>query len=149
IGGQALLPGTRHEVYRQVIAQLLSGLWRGDGDENTDPAVRASQLRAWAWIGAAKDERTGIGAWSDEIRTPYAQMAPTDRAAVDHVAVPVQQPDLATGASVRRFIHRSIREHLTAEFIATQMSAEQAASELLNHLWYDPDWEYTAPAALA
>ena len=28
-------------------------------------------------------------------------------------------------------------------------AADQAAAELLNHLWYDPDWEYAAPAALA
>jgi hypothetical protein len=29
------------------------------------------------------------------------------------------------------------------------MSAAEAASELLHHLWYDPDWEFAAPAALA
>ena len=29
------------------------------------------------------------------------------------------------------------------------MSVEEAADELLNHLWYDPDWEYAGPAALA
>jgi hypothetical protein len=49
----------------------------------------------------------------------------------------------------RRFVHRSIREHLVAEHIAFRMTAEQAVKELLNHLWYDPDWEYAAPAALA
>ena len=49
----------------------------------------------------------------------------------------------------RRFVHRSIREHLVAEHVALRMSAEEAAGELLNHLWYDPDWEYAAPAALA
>ena len=58
-------------------------------------------------------------------------------------------PDADTGMTRRRFVHRSLREHLVAEHVALQMPAEEAARELLNHLWYDPDWEYAAPAALA
>ena len=49
---------------------------------------------------------------------------------------------------MRRFIHRSIREHLVAEHVAS-LSVDQAVEVLLPHLWYDPDWEYAAPAALA
>jgi len=48
----------------------------------------------------------------------------------------------------RRFIHRSLREHLVAEHVAMRMPAKDAADELLKHLWYDLDWEYTAPGAL-
>ncbi|MGH3222600.1 MAG: hypothetical protein ACRDPY_28540 [Streptosporangiaceae bacterium] len=29
------------------------------------------------------------------------------------------------------------------------MTASEAAAELLNHLWFDPDWEHAAPAAVA
>ena len=35
-----------------------------------------------------------------------------------------------------------------AEHIAS-LPSEQAVQELLPHLWYDPDWEYAAPAAIA
>ena len=49
---------------------------------------------------------------------------------------------------MRRFIHRSIREQLVAEHVAG-LPAEVVAQELLAHVWYDPDWEYAAPAALA
>jgi hypothetical protein len=48
----------------------------------------------------------------------------------------------------RRFVHRSIQEHLVADALA-RTPAREAAAELLKHLWYDPDWEYAAPAALA
>ncbi|MGH3403624.1 MAG: NACHT domain-containing protein [Streptosporangiaceae bacterium] len=148
IGGEEPLPETRHTVHELVLWRLLSGVWRQGGDVG-NPAKRASYLRAWAWEWATKDEGTGVGTWADEILTSYVEMSEADRAAVDHVAVPVQLPDFATGATLRRFVHRSIREYLTAEHVATQMSAAKAAAELLNHLWYDPDWEYAAPAALA
>jgi hypothetical protein len=36
-----------------------------------------------------------------------------------------------------------------AEHIAFTMPAVQAAADLLNHLWFDTDWEHAAPAALA
>ena len=49
----------------------------------------------------------------------------------------------------RQFVHRSVQEHLVAEYVALRMPAEEAADELVNHLWYDPDWEHAAPAALA
>src|SRR5208282_3229137 len=45
-------------------------------------------------------------------------------------------------------IHRSIREHLVAEHVAS-LPVDDAVKVLLPHLWYDPDWEYAAPAALA
>ena len=149
IGGNAPLPPTRHQLYELVLLQLLSGLWRSDGDVDADPAARTAILRDWAWAGATQDGRTGIGNWADEILTPLVQMPQSDRAAVDHVAAPARLPGLSTAATPRRFIHRSIREHLTAEYVATQMTASEATAELLNHLWYDPNWEYTAAAALA
>jgi hypothetical protein len=148
IGGEEPLPETRHKVHELVLWRLLSGVWRHGGDVG-NPAKRASYLRGWAWEWATTDEVTGIGTWADEILTSCVEMAEADRAAVDHVAVPVQLPDFATGATLRRFVHRSVREYLTAEHVATQMSAAKASAELLNHLWYDPDWEYVAPAALA
>jgi hypothetical protein len=48
----------------------------------------------------------------------------------------------------RRFIHRSISEHLVAEYVA-HLPVDNAAGALIPHTWYDTDWEYSAPAALA
>jgi NACHT domain-containing protein len=147
IGAEQELPVTRHEVYSRVLWQVLSGLWRGSDGLGVNPPACAAILREWAWQGATSDEITGIGTWADEVVTPRLRLPRPDRAALDHVAVPVGRPDLATGALLRRFIHRSLREHLTAEYVA-RMSPGDAAAELLNHLWYDSDWEYAGPAAL-
>ncbi|HEX3955360.1 MAG TPA: hypothetical protein VHZ03_01880 [Trebonia sp.] len=151
IGAGQPLPRTPHEVREEVVRHLLSGLWRGPGDEDAGlPARVAAILRNWAWTGARRDERTGIGTWDDEIPVSQTSMSQPDQVAVDHVATPMRRtPGLASSKTLRRFIHRSIREHLTADYVATQMDACQAADELLYHLWYDPDWEYAAPAALA
>ena len=148
IGADQPLPRTPHDVRDEVLWRLLSGLWRGPGNVEADRRARAAILRDWAWKGAARDKRTGIGIWDDEILTLHTLMSELDRDAVDHVATPMSPPDLE-GATLRRFIHRSIQEHLTAGYVATQMDACQAADELLHHVWYDPDWEYAAPAALA
>ena len=114
IGADQRLPPTLHEVRDKVVWHLLSGLWRGPGEEDADPPACAAILRGWAWKGATRDDRTGIGTWDDEIRTPRTPMSQPDRAAVNHVAIPMSPPDLK-GATLRRFIHRSIREHLTAD----------------------------------
>jgi len=86
--------------------------------------------------------------WADEFLTPRVERR-DDRDALDHVAVPQGAPDDDTGMTKRRFVHRSLHEHLVAEHIALRMTAGHAAAELLKHLWYDPDWEYAGPAALA
>lgn len=75
-------------------------------------------------------------------------MRHADRDALDHVAAPIAAPDVDTGMTWRRFIHRSFREHLVAEYIAA-LPAGEAAQAILPHVWYDSDWEYSAPAALA
>ena len=64
--------------------------------------------------------------------------------ALDHVATPLGPADVDTGKTLRRFIHRSIREHLVAEHVAS-LPVDEAVKVLLPHLWYDPDWEYAAP----
>ena len=71
-----------------------------------------------------------------------------DAGAVDHVATPLGPPDVDTGMTLRRFIHRSVRELLVTGHVAS-LPVDQAVKVLLPHLWYDPDWEYAAPAAVA
>jgi hypothetical protein len=145
IGGDQPLPGRRAELYAKVIHRMLTGRWRGDGDHDPDPAACLETLRDWAWSAAVKDPISGLGAWTDEFPTPRTGQNRDDRAAMDHVAVPMGRPDPDNWMTQRRFVHRSIREHLVAEHIALRMPTVEVVQELLNHLWYDPDWGICGP----
>ena len=149
VGGSAPLPSRRSDLYRKVIKQMLTGRWRDSSDRDPDADVCLETLRDWAWSGAAKDPVSAVGIWADEIATPRTKQSQADRDALDHIATPLGPRDVYSGEMLRRFIHRSIREHLVAEHVALRMTPEDAARELLNHIWYDPDWEYAAPVALA
>ncbi len=105
-------------------------------------------LRAWAWAGAASHPVSGVGTWADDIPAKRVRLDEADAGAVDHVATPLGRPDVDTGTILRRFVHRSVREHLVAGYVAS-LPVDQAVTVLLPHLWYDPDWEYAAPAAIA
>jgi len=147
--GDQPLPSHRAVLYAKVIRRMLTGRWRGSGGQDPDPDACVETLRDWAWSAATSNPVSGVGAWADEFPTLRIRQSRDDRDALDHVAVPLGPADVDTGMTQRRFVHRSLREHLVAEHVALRMPAEQAARELLNHLWYDPDWEYAAPAALA
>ena len=149
LGGDKPLPDLRHDLYTKVLNRMLTGRWRGSDNYQPGKDTLLQTLRAWAWSGANRHPVSGIGTWADDIPTPLGPVGQTGQATLDHIATPLGPPDVDNETILRRFIHRSIREHLTAGHIATQMNAQRAAEELLNHLWYDPDWEYTAPAALA
>jgi hypothetical protein len=149
VGGGQPLPARRADLYAKVIRRMLTGLWRGSGDRDLDADECMDTLRDWAWSAAARDAVSGVGAWEDEFPAPRVRHSRDERDALDHVAVPLAPPDPDTGKSQRRFVHRSLREHLVAEHVALRMPAKDAAEELLQHLWYDTDWEYTAPVALA
>lgn len=144
LGGKEPLPDSQHDLHAKVIRRLLTGGWRPADPPDVDRRACLQTLRTWAWTGT----RGGDGAWADYIRTERVMLGPASRAALDHVAVPLGPPDLDDELTVRRFIHRSVHEHLVAEYVAS-LPAEQAARILLPHLWYDPDWEYAASAAIA
>ena len=127
---------------------MLTGRWRGNDDRHPDPDACRRTLRAWAWSAATSHPVSGIGTWADDIPAGPSRLAEAGKQALDHVATPLGPPDVDTGETLRRFIHRSIREHLVAEHVAG-LPVDQAAEVLLPHLWYDPDWEYSAPAAIA
>jgi hypothetical protein len=147
-GGQDPLRESRRELYDQVINRMLSGRWRS-GQLVTPNAARCrGWLRQLAWSAAACDPRSGIGTWADVITADPAGLGQTDDDAVDHIAPPVGPPDLDTGQIPRRFIHRSIREHLVAVHISG-LPVAAAVEAVLPHIWFDPDWEYTAPTAIA
>jgi hypothetical protein len=147
--GAGQLPDRRADLYARVIGRMLTGRWRGDSRADLDLDACRDTLRGWAWAAATADPHTGVGAWTDDIATPRIRLDPDDREALGHLAVPLGLPDPDTGMTIRRFVHRSVREYLVAEHVAKTMPADQAAQELLGHLWFDPDWEYAAPAALA
>ena len=149
VGGTGPLPEFRRDLYTKVLNRMLTGRWRDDDDRQPDAGTCLQTLRAWAWDGAASNHPvSGVGTWADDIPTKRVRLGEADADALDHVATPLGPPDVDTGTTLRRFIHRSIREHLVAEHVAS-LPVDQAVKVLLPHLWYDPDWEYAAPAALA
>ena len=148
VGGGQPLPEFRRHLYARVLRRMLTGRWRDSGRRPPDQDSCLQALRAWAWSATACDTASGVGTWADDILTDLCQMNEIDQEAVGHIAPPLAPPDIDTGKTLRRYIHRSIREHLVAEHIAS-LPADLAATALLPHLWYDPDWEYSAPEAIA
>jgi hypothetical protein len=148
LGGDQPLPEFRHELYKQVINRMLRSPWRSSSGPPSDVDACRAALRTWAWRGAKNHQLSGVGQWKDEISATPAPLSPAGQRAVDHVASPRDLPDYDTDETSRRFVHRAIREHLVAEHVA-RMPTNKAVKALLPHLWYDPDWEYTAPAAIA
>lgn len=152
IGGKEPLPERRTVLYPLVTRRMLTGRWHGGHVGNSyksDLKACLRQLQAWAWSGAASNHPvSGIGTWADDIPTDPVRLNDADAEALDHVATPVDAGDLDTEEILRRFVHRSIREHLVAEKVAG-LSVDDAVKVLLPHLWYDLDWAYTAPAAIA
>ena len=148
VGGDQPLPEFRRHLYAKVLKRILTGRWRNSGYRRPDEDTCLETLRAWAWSATACDTASGIGTWADDILTEDGRLHEIDQEAVDHVATPLGPPDIDTGKTLRRFIHRSIREHLVAEHIAS-LPADRAVTALLPHLWYDPDWEYAVPVAVA
>jgi hypothetical protein len=148
VGSSGPLPEFRRQLYPRVLSRILTGRWRNDDDGEPDLDSCLSTLRSWAWQGASNHPVSGLGMWADDIPTARVRLSEADADAVDHVATPLGPRDIDTGKTRRRFIHRSIREHLVAEHVA-RLPAHEVPDILLPHLWYDPDWEYAAPAAVA
>lgn len=152
IGGDITLPESRHELYGKVLNRILTGRWRGTegGTEGSlpDMALCLRTLRSWAWSAARCHPVSGIGAWVDDFPVEYTPEDRNNKVVLDHVALPLGPADIDSGATIRRFIHRSIREHFVAEHIANIPTGD-AVEALLPHLWFDRDWEYSVPAALS
>jgi NACHT domain len=148
IGGDQKLPESRRDLYAKVVNRMLTGRWRGSNDGDLDQVACLRALRSWAWSGAISDPLSGLGAWPDEIPVENPRLGHSSGDALEHVAAPLGMPDVDTGLTLRRFVHRSIREHLVAEHVAG-LSVDQATETLLPHLWFDTDWEYATPAAIA
>jgi hypothetical protein len=148
IGGDQPLPDFQHDLLSRVINRMLTGRWHGLNDRLPDTGACLETLRAWAWSGSAGHAVSGVGIWADDILTGPARLGEFADDALDHVAVPVGPPDMDSMKTPRRFIHRSIREHLVAEYIA-RLPVDTAVGALLPHVWFDPDWEYSTPAVLA
>jgi hypothetical protein len=149
--GAEPLPEFRRDLYDKVLRCLLTGRWRQSsiaiGGE-PDVGLCLRQLTEWAWAGVSSDPVSGIGAWADDVPTGPVRIDQPARDALDHIAVPLGPPDIYTEETSRRFIHRSIREHLIAGSVAA-LPVQDAAEILIPHLWFDPDWEYAAAAAIA
>jgi hypothetical protein len=148
IGAGEQLPGFRRDISARVLNRIVTGRWRYGEHRQPDTETCLRTLRAWAWSGATSDSVSGIGSWADDIHCAPSGLSEADEPALDHVATPLGPADVDTGKTIRRFIHRAIREHLVAEHVAG-LDLKDAAETLLPHIWYDLDWEYAAPAAIA
>jgi hypothetical protein len=148
VGANEPLPQFRHDLYTRVIRRMLTGRWRGSNGRRLHVDACMQTLRAWAWAGTTSHPVSGVGMWVDDIATGHVLLGEAEQDALDNVAPPVGLPDVDTGQTMRRFCHRSIREHLVAEHVAG-LPADRVAGVLLPHVWFDPDWEYSAAAALA
>ena len=148
LGGRQPLPSFTRDLYSRVLKRILTGRWRGwDGHQpHVDDCLRA--LQGMAWSATSTQDPSGLGYWPDVFHAQPVRLGEAERNAVDHIAVPIALPDIDTDRTARRFIHHSMREHLVAEYVAG-LPVMEAAEVLLPHLWYDPEWEYACPAAVA
>lgn len=142
------LPQTRRKLQERMVTRLLQGSWHLQPVTGGQLAAARVAVRELAWAGAAAEPATGLGAWPEEIiPAPEANLPESVLAAISHVA-PVVEYDPDEPIPPRRFVHRSIREHLVAEYLASLPAAE-ATSLIEPHLWYDREWEQVLPAAVA
>ncbi|MDP9696773.1 UNVERIFIED_ORG: hypothetical protein J2X79_004356 [Arthrobacter globiformis] len=142
------LPARRRVLYRRLVRRLLSGGWTAGHpgpDAAPDWGYCEGLLRNWAWQAVENGTNAaGLGVWEDSFIQPTI-VRKTERRAIDHVAPKMAVDD--EGNITRRFVHRTFLEHFVAEHIAT-LEASEAADLLLPHLWFDPDWKVSAPAAI-
>ncbi|WP_143018673.1 NACHT domain-containing protein [Geodermatophilus sp. DSM 45219] len=143
------LPERSRLLYRRLVRRLLHRGWVANAPgPGAAPDVTACEavLAQWAW-SAVRDRitPTGLGNWADTFTQPSR---PSDgQGQAIEAVVPMAGWD-GEGGVTRRFVHRTVLEHCVAEHIAT-LDADTAADVLLPHLWFDPDWKVTAPAAIA
>ena len=143
------LPSKRRALFSRLVRRLLLAAWRSGAagpDVGPDLADCEQLLTDWAWSAVATSTTpAGLGNWGDTFLQP-TQARPDMRSAINHVVPKVSLS--ADGVVERRFVHRTVLEHLVAEHVAALPAAE-AAQALLPHLWFDVDWQLVVPAALA
>lgn len=140
------LPALRRDLYRRLTRRLLQGRWAQRGGPEADNDYCHALLTRWARHVARNGvSPAGLGAWADRFTQPERPRIDQARA-VDHIAPRVDVDE--EGLVARRFVHRTLLEHFVAEHIAG-LNATDAANALLPHLWFDPDWETSAAAAIA
>ncbi|MFC8797304.1 NACHT domain-containing protein [Promicromonospora sp. NPDC057138] len=146
---KAGLPTRRHRLYDALARQLMKRWDKNRGiNEPLRYDERLQMLGRWAWhaVGSSNDPYTGLGNWADTLTTPD-EPTPIDVAPLDEIAPKISSGG-PVGRPVRRFVHRTLLEHFVAEHIST-LDADRALRILLPHLWFDPDWQAAAPAAVA
>jgi hypothetical protein len=142
-------PGRRLDLYDTVIDKLLRATWRGITPAPTDGNLDDILEDALAWLedlavdGNIDDPAgTGLGKWPDVVQ-PTRRLPSGTARYVDHVAPPARR-HRGRGRQGRRFVHHSLREHLTAKALCRQPAAELAET-LVQHLWFDAAWQEVLP----
>ncbi|MCC2322289.1 NACHT domain-containing protein [Cellulomonas xiejunii] len=136
------LPERRRALYDRVARRLLRGDWSGQTESDVHACVQL--LATWAGTAVA-GMPSGLGTWKDAFVEPF-RPPPQLARAMDNVTP--RQSDDREGRVTRQFRHRTLLEHFVAEHIASLPGAE-AAQNLVPHLWFDPEWSVSLPAAVA
>jgi hypothetical protein len=140
------LPTRRHSLYSRIVEDSLARANEAQGD---DPEFRFQErlphLKRWAWeaVGSA-NAPCGLGDWGESFTLSPVENS-RDVVPLDSL---VPRVGLIASRTTRKFQHRTILEHLVAEYVA-DLPSKEAANVLLPHLWFDTSWEVSAPAALA
>lgn len=142
----APLPTTDHELFEKVIHELLTSEWAaGERPQDADVADANQILARWAWESIKEaSAASGLGRWGERLH-PRERVPGHVMRILDNVAPAAVD---AENRQFRSFRHHTLLEHFVAVHIAG-FTPEHAAEALLPHLWFDPDWEITAPRAIA
>jgi hypothetical protein len=125
----SVLPILRRDLFDEIIVRLLLGRWTRSGPKGTpDVPMCRRLLTTWAWQSVNSD--TTGASWGEsfeEPEPPPQQLAQP----LDNVAPYLNEDDL--GIVLRKFVHRTIQEHLVAEYIGS-LPTHEAEGFLLGHL---------------
>lgn len=138
----APLPSTRRELLENVANRLLE--WRAHrlaSESELSDVLRVA--RQWAWDAARNEPISGISQWSDD----FIPERPTKHADVlDSIAPATNRALPGTGGAIqRRFVHRTIREHLVA---TRPQPLDEAARQIAIHWYCDGTWSEIIPTMI-
>ncbi|PIE27638.1 MAG: hypothetical protein CSA58_03005 [Micrococcales bacterium] len=148
----AVLPERHRDLYRAIVRRLVQGKWSNAPNRELDCVEECeTELARWAWsavkgrVTPSRVTPNGLEAWPETFIRPQQTLTGAAVRALDNVAPVVKRSDDGTVTS--RFVHRTILEHLVAEYLAT-LPVDEAAGVLLPHVWFHEDWRVALPAAV-
>ena len=141
------LPRTRTGLLDEVVNRTLDTDWRHRHHDHAYDTDLIAIAPRWAWDSTHDDPISGLSTWGpDEVPTgPRPPDIPATAFSLLDGLLPPQGP---SGRTVTRgFVHRVVREHLVAGYVA-HLPVRAAADILLTHWWFDATWTLIIPTAI-